>query len=150
MHATHHSRAKSGLFEPNDVFGVFNMLLIIPLMCWAWLAPPTFHSTATFGFTVGVSAFGTGYMVIHDGVVHRRFWTGRLGELGWIRRVAKAHEVHHSSAEMGPPYGMFLGPHELSAAAAGKEPEPMPLSLKVALSCCAAVAAVSVCIRGAS
>ena len=25
--------------------------------------------------------------------VHRRFWTGRLGELGCIRRVAKAHEV---------------------------------------------------------
>ena len=143
IHVTHHSPTK-GLFEANDVFGIFNMLLILPVMRWAFLADPVnLGSAGVFGFTVGVSIFGTAYMVVHDGVVHGRFWTGSLGQVDTIRRVAEAHKMHHKTAEMGAPYGMFLGPHELDAEARGVEPSPMPIALKGSLLGCAGISMVS-------
>ena len=87
--------ARSPACLSRAVFGIFNMLLILPVMRWAFLAPVTLGSAGVFGFTVGVSIFGTAYMVVHDGVVHGRFWTGSLGQVESIRRVAEAHKMHH-------------------------------------------------------
>ena len=108
------------------------MLVILPLMHWAQLVERSFGSAAVLGFTIGVSAFGTAYMVVHDGVVHSRFPTFGLERVGWIQEVAEAHRAHHKG-KMGVPYGLFLGPHELRAAERGVPPDPMPAALKAAL-----------------
>jgi len=82
------------------------------------------------------------YMVVHDGVHHRRF-----GGCAWLRRVAcigraaDAHALHHDS-KMGPPYGLFLGPHEVEAMRAGREPRPMPKALTGVLIAYAATSVV--------
>ena len=132
IHTTHHGQRNKGPFEHNDVFGVANVLVILPIMHWAQLVERSLGSAAVLGFTVGVSAFGTAYMVVHDGVVHSRFPTFGLERVGWIQEVAEAHRAHHKG-KMGVPYGLFLGPHELRAAERGVPPDPMPAALKAAL-----------------
>eukprot|EP01052_Picozoa_sp_SAG31_P021735 SAG31_NODE_1695_length_7508_cov_2.975030_13_plen_80_part_01 len=71
-----------------------------------------------FGIGCGISIYGTAYMLVHDGVHHARFWVGPMRGWSVLQKVAAAHAAHHGS-EMGPPYGMFLGPAELEAAKAG-------------------------------
>ena len=116
----------------HDVFGVANVLVILPMMHWAQLVERSLGSAAVLGFPIGVSSFGTAYMVVHDGVVHSRFPAFGLERVGWIQEVAEAHRAHHKG-KMGVPYGLFLGPHELRAAERGVPPDPMPAALKAAL-----------------
>ena len=82
IHTTHHGQRNKGPFEHNDVFGVANVLVILPIMHWAQLVERSLGSAAVLGFTIGVSAFGTAYMVVHDGVVHSRFPTFGLERRG--------------------------------------------------------------------
>jgi hypothetical protein len=82
------------------------------------------------------------YIFIHDGVHHGRFGTGRLGQVGWVKKVADAHAHHHKQV-MGPPFGLFLGPEELVASAKGDAPPPPSTMLLVVLTGC-----VCVCITG--
>ena len=53
------------------------------------------------------------YMYVHDGMVHKRFPTGPLGKLPWLRRVAAGHAIHHTEKFEGVPWGLFLGENEL-------------------------------------
>ena len=103
IHKTHHVQER-GLFEFNDVFGIANMVVVIPLMIWAFQMQPSFGSAALYGFTVGVSIYGTAYMVVHDGIHHRRFWTGPLAQVQLLKSIADAHKQHHKGA-MEEPYG---------------------------------------------
>ena len=145
IHATHHTRkSERDTFERNDVFSLANVVAIVPAMAWASFAPPSLPRAALLGFTVGASAFGTAYMVIHDGVAHRRFPTGPLRRVPWIRRVADAHAEHHKGA-MAAPYGLFLGPAELAAKAAGRAPAPAPRCL-----CCGLVVSAAYTLAGLS
>lgn len=130
IHATHHTRkSEKDLYELNDVFGVLNVVVICPIMGWAWFAQPSLGVSALLGFTIGVSTFGTAYIVVHDGMHHRRFPVGFLDSIGWLKEIADAHGEHHK-ADMGPPFGMFLGPAELRAAKSGQAPAPIPSWLK--------------------
>ena len=47
---------------------------------------------------------------LHDGLVHRRFPVGPIANVPYFRRVAAAHQLHHSDKFSGVPYGLFLGP----------------------------------------
>lgn len=103
IHKTHHVQEK-GFFEFNDIFGIANMIIVVPLMLWASKTQPTFGSAALFGTTVGVSIFGTAYMIVHDGIHHRRFWTGPMTRVKLLKNIADAHKQHHKG-EMEEPYG---------------------------------------------
>jgi beta-carotene 3-hydroxylase len=37
--------------------------------------------------------FGMAYMFVHDGLVHRRFPVGPIGDLPYLQKVAAAHQV---------------------------------------------------------
>ena len=43
----------------------------------------------------------------------------------YLRRVAVAHQLHHSEKYGGVPWGMFLGPQELEAVGAKDELDRM-------------------------
>ena len=43
----------------------------------------------------------------------------------YLRRVAVAHQLHHSEKYGGVPWGMFLGPQELEAVGAKEELDRM-------------------------
>ena len=61
-----------------------------------------------FGAGLGITLFGIAYMYVHDGMVHKRFPTGPLGKLPWLRRVAAGHAIHHTEKFEGVPWGLFF------------------------------------------
>lgn len=52
-------------------------------------------------------------------------FAGPIAELPYLKRVAVAHQIHHSHKYDGLPWGMFLGPQELEAIGAGPELDAM-------------------------
>ena len=68
---------------------------------------------------LGITLYGWMYMFVHDGLVHKRFPVGPLGELPSLKRIAVAHTIHHSEKFGGVPYGLFLAEDELSQMEGG-------------------------------
>ncbi|XP_027771101.1 beta-carotene hydroxylase 1, chloroplastic-like isoform X2 [Solanum pennellii] len=111
MHESHH-RPREGPFEMNDVFAITNAVPAIALLSYGF-----FHKGIVpglcFGAGLGITVFGMAYMFVHDGLVHKRFPVGPIANVPYFRRVAAAHQLHHSDKFDGVPYGLFLGPKEL-------------------------------------
>ncbi|KAG4910566.1 Beta-carotene 3-hydroxylase, chloroplastic [Glycine soja] len=111
MHESHH-RPREGPFELNDVFAIINAVPAIVLLSYGF-----FHKGLVpglcFGAGLGITVFGMAYMFVHDGLVHKRFPVGPIANVPYFRRVAAAHQLHHSDKFNGVPYGLFLGPKEV-------------------------------------
>ncbi|CAL5367356.1 unnamed protein product [Camellia sinensis] len=111
MHESHH-KPREGPFELNDVFAIINAVPAIALLSYGF-----FHKGLVpglcFGAGLGITVFGMAYMFVHDGLVHKRFPVGPIANVPYLRRVAAAHQLHHSDKFNGVPYGLFLGPKEL-------------------------------------
>lgn len=111
MHESHH-RPREGPLELNDIFAIINAVPAIALLSYGF-----FHkgliSGLCFGAGLGITVFGMAYMFVHDGLVHKRFPVGPIANVPYFRRVAAAHQIHHSDKFNGVPYGLFLGPKEL-------------------------------------
>lgn len=111
MHESHH-RPREGPFELNDVFAIINAVPAIALLAYGF-----FHKGLVpglcFGAGLGITVFGMAYMFVHDGLVHKRFPVGPIANVPYFRRVAAAHQLHHSEKFDGVPYGLFLGPKEV-------------------------------------
>ena len=60
-------------------------------------------------------------MYVHDGMVHKRFPTGPLGKLPFLRKIAAGHTIHHTEAFDGVPWGLFLSTQELAKCPGGLE-----------------------------
>ncbi|XP_027103698.1 beta-carotene hydroxylase 2, chloroplastic isoform X1 [Coffea arabica] len=140
MHESHH-RPREGPFELNDVFAIINAVPAIALLSYGFfhkgLIPglcfgavsafsrsqslkivfvPCAFYTESYDFDVqglGITVFGMAYMFVHDGLVHKRFPVGPIANVPYFRRVAAAHQLHHSDKFNGVPFGLFLGPKEL-------------------------------------
>ncbi|KAG6422564.1 hypothetical protein SASPL_119141 [Salvia splendens] len=117
MHESHH-KPREGPFELNDVFAIINAVPAIALLSYGF-----FHTGLVpglcFGAGLGITVFGMAYMFVHDGLVHRRFPVGPIAEVPYFRRVAAAHQIHHTDKFDGVPYGLFLGPKELEEVGGG-------------------------------
>jgi beta-carotene 3-hydroxylase len=121
LHRSHHE-PRIGPFEANDVFAIMNAVPAMSLCLYGFLRPDVVGGLC-FGAGLGITLFGISYMFVHDGLVHRRFPVGPLANLPVLRRVAAAHQLHHTEKYGGVPFGMFLGPQELEAIGAGPELE---------------------------
>ncbi|KAK6135261.1 hypothetical protein DH2020_031004 [Rehmannia glutinosa] len=111
MHESHH-RPREGPFELNDVFAIINAAPAIALFYYGFFHKGLIPGLC-FGAGLGITVFGMAYMFVHDGLVHRRFPVGPIADVPYFRRVAAAHQLHHSDKFNGVPYGLFLGPKEL-------------------------------------
>ncbi|KAJ6829854.1 beta-carotene hydroxylase [Iris pallida] len=111
MHESHH-RPREGPFELNDVFAITNAVPAIALLSFGFFHRGLLPGLC-FGAGLGITLFGMAYMFVHDGLVHRRFPVGPIANVPYFRRVAAAHQIHHSEKFQGVPYGLFLGPKEL-------------------------------------
>ncbi|KAL6127671.1 hypothetical protein ACLB2K_071034 [Fragaria x ananassa] len=111
MHESHH-KPREGPFELNDVFAIINAVPAIALLNYGF-----FHKGYVpglcFGAGLGITVFGMAYMFVHDGLVHKRFPVGPIANVPYFRKVAAAHQLHHSEKFKGVPYGLFLGPQEV-------------------------------------
>lgn len=118
MHESHH-RPRDGAFELNDVFAIINAGPAIALLAYGLSTKGLFPGLC-FGAGLGITVFGMAYMIVHDGLVHRRFPVGPIADVPYLRRVVVAHQLHHSNILNGVPYGLFLGPKEIEELG-GKE-----------------------------
>ncbi|QIK79658.1 beta-carotene hydroxylase [Sphingomonas piscis] len=104
-HRSHHEPS-TGWFERNDLYAMIFSLISVglfiagnrwPLLWWAG---------------VGTVVYGLLYVLVHDGMVHRRipFPRRRLGAYG--KRLVQAHRLHHSVRERdgGVSFGFLYAP----------------------------------------
>ena len=119
LHESHHLPRESA-FEANDIFAIANGVPAFALCAYGFLTPGVFGG-ACFGVGLGITFFGIAYMYVHDGMVHKRFPTGPLGKLPFLRKIAAGHTIHHTEAFDGVPWGLFLSTQELAKCPGGLE-----------------------------
>ncbi|KAG6426535.1 hypothetical protein SASPL_110760 [Salvia splendens] len=100
-----------------EMFGTFALSVgaAVGMEFWArWAHKALWHASLWHMHEgLGITVFGIAYMFVHDGLVHRRFPVGPIAEVPYFRKVASAHQLHHTDKFNGVPYGLFLGPKEL-------------------------------------
>ena len=113
FHESHHVDTE-GIFEKNDWFALLHALPAMALIIAGAEAGDTWAANLAFGAGIGMTIFGAGYAIVHDGLVHGRLPVKFLLRFRVMRRIHGAHLRHHTTGE--EPYGMFLGPQELQRA----------------------------------
>mmetsp|Transcript_7435 Transcript_7435/g.25583 ORF Transcript_7435/g.25583 Transcript_7435/m.25583 type:complete len:354 (+) Transcript_7435:111-1172(+) len=117
LHESHHL-PRTGPFEANDIYAVANAVPALSLCIYGFLHPGLVAAMC-WGTGLGITLYGWMYMFVHDGLVHKRFPVGPLGELPSLKRIAVAHTIHHSEKFGGVPYGLFLAEDELKQMEGG-------------------------------
>lgn len=88
-HRSHHEPAQ-GTFERNDlyavVFGVAGVALFLLGGRWP----------ALWWVGVGFLVYGVLYLLLHDGLVHRRLPLVVTPRRGYLKRLVQAHRLHHA------------------------------------------------------
>lgn len=105
-HRDHHE-PHDRLLEKNDLFALFGAALSIGFFA---LGSPLVSGTAAWApgtwIGLGVLIYGVIYTLVHDGLVHQRYfrWVPRKG---YARRLVQAHKLHH--ATLGKQGGVSFG-----------------------------------------
>jgi beta-carotene 3-hydroxylase len=99
-HRDHHE-PHNNTFEKNDLYAIVGSAISISLfVIGAWLWEP-----ATW-MGVGVMIYGIIYTLIHDGLVHQRYFRW-VPKSGYAKRLVQAHKLHH--ATIGKEGGVSFG-----------------------------------------
>jgi beta-carotene 3-hydroxylase len=99
-HRDHHEPHQN-LLERNDLFGIIGATAAIALFTYGY-----FYSTSLWWVAMGITAYGAIYTVIHDGLVHQRFFRW-VPKRGYAKRLVQAHKLHH--ATVGKRGGVSFG-----------------------------------------
>ena len=105
-HRDHHE-PHDRLLEKNDRFALVGAALSIAL--FALGSPPIMGGAAWPPGTwigLGVLLYGVIYTLVHDGLVHQR-WFRWVPRRGYARRLVQAHKLHHAS--LGKHGGVSFG-----------------------------------------
>lgn len=108
-HRDHHERHEH-LLEKNDLYAVFGAVLSIGLFA---AGSPMVRGAAAWApgtwMGLGVLLYGIVYSLIHDGLIHQRYfhWVPRRG---YARRLVQAHRLHHATVgrEGGVSFGFVV------------------------------------------
>ena len=117
-HRDHHE-PHDGALEKNDLFGLVGAALSIALFA---LGSPMIMATHAWWpgtwLGLGVLGYGIVYTLVHDGLVHQR-WFRYVPRRGYLKRLVQAHNLHHATVgkEGGVSFGFVLArdPAVLSA-----------------------------------
>jgi len=105
-HRDHHE-PHDGFFEKNDLFALVGAAISISLFA---LGSPMIRGTAAWEpatwMGLGVMVYGVIYSLVHDGLVHQR-WFRWVPRGGYARRLLQAHKLHH--ATIGKHGGVSFG-----------------------------------------
>ena len=104
LHEDHHRYTK-GIFEKNDVFGLFFAILSFLLILSGFLG----GFDIRFPIGIGVMLYGAGYFLVHDTFFHKRIKIKYRPKSKYMKRVLHAHSVHHqkSTAHTGICFGFL-------------------------------------------
>ena len=91
LHESHH-RARPGMFELNDLYGVIfavpSILLIYAGVQGGWGAWAGWLG-------LGIAGYGAIYFGFHDVIVHKRLNHRYLPKSAYMKRIIQAHRLHH-------------------------------------------------------
>jgi beta-carotene 3-hydroxylase len=117
-HRDHHE-PHDGTLEKNDLFGLVGAVLSIAM--FALGSPWVMGALAWWPGTwigIGILGYGIVYTLVHDGLVHQR-WFRYVPRRGYLKRLVQAHNLHHATVgkEGGVSFGFVLArdPAVLSA-----------------------------------
>lgn len=99
-HRDHHEPHDNKL-ERNDLYAVvFGVIVFI--MFWVGYI----YSAALWWTAFGITLYGLIYTLIHDGLVHQRYFKW-VPKRGYAKRLVQAHKLHH--ATVGKEGGVSFG-----------------------------------------
>jgi beta-carotene 3-hydroxylase len=108
-HRDHHE-PHDRMFEKNDLFGLVGAAFSIAMFAVGsrWVMGEDAWWPGTW-IGLGVLGYGVVYTLIHDGLVHQR-WFRWVPKRGYARRVVQAHNLHHASVgrEGGVSFGFVI------------------------------------------
>ena len=95
-HRDHHEPHDNTL-ERNDLYALVGAGMSIAMFTWG--SEPMLGDAAwppAFWIGIGILVYGIVYTLIHDGLVHQRFfsWVPRRG---YAKRLVQAHRLHHAT-----------------------------------------------------
>ena len=95
-HRDHHE-PHDGFWEKNDRFGLVGAAISIAFFALGsvWVLGPRAWPPATW-IGLGVMLYGAIYTLIHDGLVHQR-WFRWVPRRGYAKRLVQAHKLHHAT-----------------------------------------------------
>jgi beta-carotene 3-hydroxylase len=99
-HRDHHE-PHDNVLEKNDLYAIVGSVISISLFiigAWVW-QPATWMG-------IGVMIYGIIYTLIHDGLVHQRYFRW-VPKSGYAKRIVQAHKLHH--ATIGKEGGVSFG-----------------------------------------
>ena len=105
-HRDHHE-PHDKLLEKNDLYAVFGAAMSITAFTVG--SPLVLGANAWWPATwigIGILAYGVIYTVIHDGLVHQRYFRW-VPKRGYAKRLVQAHKLHH--ATIGKEGGVSFG-----------------------------------------
>jgi beta-carotene 3-hydroxylase len=105
-HRDHHEPHDNAL-EKNDLFGLFGAVTSITFFA---LGSPMIMGVAAWPVAtwigLGVLIYGVIYTLVHDGLVHQRYFHF-VPKRGYAKRLVQAHKLHH--ATIGKRGGVSFG-----------------------------------------
>jgi beta-carotene 3-hydroxylase len=105
-HRDHHE-PHDGLLEKNDLFALVGAAMSILMFS---LGSPMIRGAAAWEpgtwIGLGILIYGVIYTLIHDGLVHQR-WFRWVPKRGYAKRLVQAHKLHH--ATVGKEGGVSFG-----------------------------------------
>jgi beta-carotene 3-hydroxylase len=99
-HRDHHE-PHDRFLEKNDLFGLIGATAAIGLFTYGY-----YYSLALWWVAMGITAYGVIYTLIHDGLVHQRYFRW-VPKSGYAKRLVQAHKLHH--ATLGKEGGVSFG-----------------------------------------
>lgn len=105
-HRDHHE-PHDNTFEKNDLYGVVGAAMSISM--FALGSPLVLGDAAWIPATwigIGILGYGIIYTLVHDGLVHQRYFRW-VPKRGYAKRLVQAHKLHH--ATIGKEGGVSFG-----------------------------------------
>jgi beta-carotene 3-hydroxylase len=108
-HRDHHE-PHGGFLEKNDRFALVGAALSMTMFA---LGSPLVRGAAAWWpgtwIGLGILIYGAIYTLVHDGLVHQR-WFRWVPRRGYARRLVQAHKLHHATIgrEGGVSFGFVL------------------------------------------
>lgn len=99
-HRDHHEPHDHAL-ERNDLYAVVFGTIVVALFVIGYR-----YSAPLWWAAMGITVYGAIYTVIHDGIVHQR-WFRWVPKRGYAKRLVQAHKLHH--ATVGRAGGVSFG-----------------------------------------
>ena len=108
-HRDHHEPHDNAL-EKNDLFGLVGAAMSISMFVLGseWLLGANAWRPATW-IGLGILFYGFIYTLVHDGLVHQRYFK-YVPKSGYAKRLVQAHRLHHATIgkEGGVSFGFVL------------------------------------------